>query len=525
MLRHFFRLGAAISAGRAATRGAEPDEAPGPKSRMMLTTRRYPVYYLPITKCGCTYLKNLLYFLDHDRPHPAPDRIHEDEGALMRAGDVPPAFIRESRFAFTVLRDPLDRFLSLYFDKIWGEGPGSFPSLRAMLARELGLDLARDLDAEGHRVNCRRLIGWIGANLARETPEPVNPHWRRQSSRLRRARAMAPVPLILDGLDWQLPRFLGPAIPDLAARMQEVTARNAAARPVPAETLATPDLAALVHEVYREDAARVARARADWARRAAGGWENLATSRPRPAPAAPTISLTTTHRYPVHFLAIPKAGCTFLRNLFYLLDHGRPHPDPLAIQADGCLVSEKVAADGHRGRAFLVLRNPIDRFFSLYFDKVIGPGPHAFPWIAANLAERRGFHSGRRLGLAQHRENCDRLIGFIASQIARDGAGAVNGHWRPQVEFAARARPFGLRALTLEGLADQLPRHLGQLVPDLPALMARLDARNPSARPAKAEAILDERLESRILAVYGPDRELWSRVTEAWAAEGRAPLV
>lgn len=482
---------------------------------MMLTTRRYPVYALTITKCGSTFVKNLFWFLDHDAPHPAGDRIHDRPEDLLRADDLDPAFIRASRFRFTVLRDPADRVLSLYLDKLWGDGPGSFLDLRARLVRERGLDLDPGLDAEGHGRNLERLLPWLAADLGRPGAE-VNPHWRPQVHRLRRARAMAPVALLLDGLDWQLPAFLGPAVPGIAEAMAAVTARNRAPRAFRREEVLTPDLAARLRALYPEDAARVETARAEWERRRAAGWRNPARGAARPARGEAVLRLTGTHRTPLAFMAVPKCGCTFLRNLAYLIDHGRPHPDPLGIQADRCLVTVEVSARSHGGRAFLVLRDPVARFLSLYFDKVAGSGPHAFPWLAERLAARGGFAAGPGLGPEAHRRNCHVLLDFIESRFAREGPEAVNGHWRPQAAFAARARPFGLALLPLGDLGPRLAALHARTIPELPALIARLGPLNPSAaRPD----ILDPALEARILALYPGDRALHA---EAQAA-GPAP--
>jgi hypothetical protein len=492
---------------------------------MMLTTRRYPIWYLPITKCGCTWLKNLFYFLDHDRPYPEPQAIHSDPDALLRAGDVEPGFIAGSRFVFAVVRDPAERFLSLYFDKIWRDGPGNFPRLRALIADEAGLDLSHGLDPEGHRRNCLALIGWLARNLAGETAEPVNPHWRRQSARLRRARAMAPVLLTLDGLDRQLPAFLGPAVPGIAKAMAAVRERNASPRPVPTAEVLTPALRERVAEVYRDDAALVRRARADWQRRHAAGWTSAAPDRTRPEAGAPFIRLLSTHRYPIFALAVPGCGRTVFHTLCHFLDHGRLHPDPAGIEADGCLVHVRAGAGDHGGRGFLVIRDPVARFLALYATQVLRTGPRAFPGLARRAAEGPGLRRGEGLGTEEHRDNCLNLVAIIAEDLARLPASKVTGLWRPQTAYAERARPFGLRALDFDDLDRQLVRHLGDLVPGLGPAIARVRAVLPPEETGLPEGLVDRRLESAILAVYGPDRDLHARVSAHWAATGQAPTV
>ncbi|MEM8741878.1 MAG: sulfotransferase family 2 domain-containing protein [Pseudomonadota bacterium] len=499
---------------------------------MVLTTRRYPIYYLPITKCGSTFLKSLFFALDHDGPPPS--GIH-DEARLLRAADLSTGFIAGSRFGFAVLRDPAERVVSFYLDKIARQGPGSFPEIRALLVREAGLrfdpsggsergsETGPEAELEAHRQNVMRFAVWLEANIAGQTALPVNPHWRPQARRLRRAAPLELAHLTLDGLSWQLPMLLAPAIPDIVDRMTEIAARNPTSAAM-ARAILTPQVAAELTRIYRRDAALVAQARAVWARRRDRGWRNGGRT---PRTGSQIIRLTAAHRAPLIFLAVPKSGCTLLRNLAYLIDHGRPHPDPLAIQAERCLHSQAFSTQSHNGRAFMMLRDPVARFLSLYFDKVIGDGPHAFPWIAQRLAQQRGFSQEATLSAAQHRANCHVLMGFLERRVRSRPAGQVNPHWRPQAAFAARARRFGLRGLTLEGVGTQLPAHLGDVVPGLEAMLARLGRLNTSARPDRPadDVLVDARLERRILALYGADRSLHQRVTAAWGTNGRAPLL
>ena len=128
------------------------------QAQRMLTLRSAPVYYLPITKSGSTYLKNLFYYLDHADEHASGNNIHSNPDDLVRAKAGDEEAIRQSPPAFVVLRDPVDRFLSLYFDKIYGDGPNNFADIRAYLEDEIGLDLTRDISANTHRENC---VGFI----------------------------------------------------------------------------------------------------------------------------------------------------------------------------------------------------------------------------------------------------------------------------------------------------------------------------------------------------------------------------
>ena len=88
------------------------------QGKHLFTTRRVPLFYLQITKCGSTFLRNLLYRLDHDTPHEDSARIHAYPQDFLMADVVPPEIITSSPYLFAVVRDPVDRFLSRYSDKL-----------------------------------------------------------------------------------------------------------------------------------------------------------------------------------------------------------------------------------------------------------------------------------------------------------------------------------------------------------------------------------------------------------------------
>ncbi|MEM9270331.1 MAG: hypothetical protein AAGA78_15510, partial [Pseudomonadota bacterium] len=157
-----------------------------------------------------------------------------------------------------------DRLLSLYFDKIWGEGPQNFPHIRAALARDSGLSLERGLSATAHQDNLARLLAWLRRNLKGETKIKPNPHWKPQIERIRIGRKLKLETLLLDRLDAQLPPLLEPVIPDIRAQMAQIVARNKTVRPLPAEDILTDSLQAKIAEIYEKDLAAYAKACARW---------------------------------------------------------------------------------------------------------------------------------------------------------------------------------------------------------------------------------------------------------------------
>lgn len=495
------------------------DSADKQPAERFLTTAKYPLYYFAITKCGSTYLKNLLYALDHGGDHPEGDSVHSADEDLCRAGPDMAQAISASPYAFTVLRDPVERFLSLYFDKIYGTGPNNFSDIRQTLAEETGLDLSPELGTAEHRDNALKLITWVERNLDGKTEEAINPHWRRQSSRLQRVKDIRVEYLTLEGLDAQLPYLLEPLIPEIRAVAAAVKTRNRIPRPVSSREILTDELVARIHRVYASDLRQWRKAQELWG-------ERLGSTTPKTTPDRSRLRVLTTQTLPLYYQPTAKAGCTYVRNLFYAIDHGKTYARPLEIQTAPELVSAYASRDQiAEGVGFFVLRDPFQRFLSLYFDKVWGSGPHAFPWIAKRLGKGRGFHAEPDITAEQHRFNCNRFLGYLEFRFARQKPRALNPHWRPQIETARAALDFGLVPLLLEELDRQLPQVAGEFSEAVQASMRLQPERNKAPRPFPADEILSPRIRNRISALYAGDIALYDRARESWAATGRPPRV
>ncbi|MFQ5624886.1 MAG: sulfotransferase family 2 domain-containing protein [Paracoccaceae bacterium] len=499
---------------------SEPADPASPATRMF-TTRRYPIFYLSIAKCGCTFLKNLFYALDHREQHPAGNAVHAHEADLVKARPADEEAIRRSPYAFTVLRDPVDRFLSFYFDKVYAGGQHSFPALRARLAERRGLDLSPGLSVAGHRENARILLDWVAEALRKRKTGNGHHHWKRQVTALRRVESLGLEILTLDGLDWQLPALLAPVIPDLAARMAAVTARNAAPRPVPQHAVPDATLRAAIDRVYARDRIAYDAASEEWAKRLAP-----------PPPlieknefGGDRIRVLTAFRYPLRCVLVPLSGSRFLRRLMFLLDNedaGTGFPTPAGAEE---LVQRRLSAQDLRtgGMAFFVLRDPVERFFALYFEKVLGAGPNAFPWIGRTLARRGVFHTGHRLRTAQHRHNCRRLLGFLEQRFRTERTQDLNAFWRPQAFTARTARDFAMVPLLHDRLAPQLEQIAGAAVPGLPGLIARAQDGLDDGFPVSSDEIATGRMKQRINALYHEDRAIYDEARGVWDETGRPP--
>lgn len=488
------------------------------KTHKFFTSHKYPFYYLSITKCGSTFLKNLLYQIDHDRLHHDAKRIHDHPQDLLRAHQTPRWMIRRSRFAFTVLRDPVERFLSMYFDKIYGDGSQNFPELREEIALETGLDLRRNIDAKRHETNCLALLDWLEKNLAHDTDLPVNPHWRRQMARVATVSDYRLGFFTLEGLNWQMPMHFAEMIPDLAQRMAAVRNRNKTHYPVDKAEVATDAVRTRVAELYPEDTTQHARISHQWEQKKQRGAPTLILDN------GPTVHVLGSHRHNTNAIIVAKGGCSFVRNLFYALDHGRPYRDPKSINNDGVLLQgHKSARDVSGGVNFMVLRHPLERFFSLYFDKVWGKSDNSFAWIAETLARNRRFRIERDLTAEEHHDNCCRLLGFLESRFNEEKPEDLNAHWRPQYLRAEQAADFGFHAVQLDQLEPQLTTLAKDQIRGLDAAFEMTKYRNESEKPVSADAITSTWIIDRIETLYAEDIALYERVSIGWGAGSSPP--
>lgn len=484
-------------------------------TQKFITTRRYPIYYLAITKCASTYLKNVFYALDNDALHKKPSRIHDFPQDLERADRTPRWMIRRSPYAFAVIRNPVDRFMSFYFDKIHGTGPQNFKDLRAYLARQIDLSLDPKLDAAGHEDNCLRLLDWIVENLTHQTPQPVNPHWRPQVARIRAIDHVKPTFLTVDGLDDGLDRMLGPIVPNLAEVLAMVKDRNTTRYPVDKAAVLSQPLINRINGIYAEDAAFYARVKSKR--------ETMRPARPVRAVGEGTQVLTT-HRFGFNAVVQPKAGSSYVRNLFYRLDHGVAHPDPAKIDTDGCLVYRRKSVQTLKDEiSFTIVRDPLERFFSLYFDKVWSRGPNAFPWVAETLERNRRFHAREDLSLAEHHDNCCRLLGFLENRFKATPHNELNPHWRPQALRLNQIKDMGFHALLLDGCGDQLRQLAGSTVRGLNEHLDSMIFRNESDKPIKIADLASPWIMERLHDLYEDDIAIFNSVKGAWDTTGSAP--
>ncbi len=237
------------------------------------------------------------------------------------------------------------------------------------------------------------------------------------------------------------------------------------------------------------------------------------------------LTVTSAATQPFNCVIALKAGSTFLRNLVWVLDHGQPFsadnrsfPAQLPSRE---LTREELAAEV----SFFVLRDPVERFFSLYFDKAIGDETTRFGWIAETLKANRTFHDGPDLTLDQHRENCHALTLYIKARLRGHADGPINPHWSRQITRMQGALRFGLQPLLLERLEPQLLQIAGGRIPALEAALDMVKSRNRTPRAVSAGDILTPALYADIVALYPEDIELYDLVKTGWEMLGHPPEI
>jgi hypothetical protein len=241
--------------------------APERQAGRLLTSRKYPVYYYPVLKCGNTFVKNLLYVLDNDQPHPDPLKIHGEGGKVLAyAGDTPLEEINASGRAFAVVREPVSRFASFYFDKVYVPEPGPFQNMRAILKGQYGLDLSDGADRDRHRANAHRLLDFIGDVRSGKCKARRNPHFLPQASRYQVVRDVDFTLIPLDKLNPMLIALFKDLIPDLEAQMDRVTERNKSNRRGYADDIFDGELTDRIRKDYVRDMRMYKRAQRDWER-------------------------------------------------------------------------------------------------------------------------------------------------------------------------------------------------------------------------------------------------------------------
>ncbi len=195
------------------------------RTEWLYTTERYPLYWHHIAKNGGTFFKNLLYVLDHDHAIDRTGPTHDWDDHLVRPRGVSRDEVRQSAHGI-IMRNPLHRFLSVYFDKVYHGGGARRPGISREFLDTHDLHQSPDLSAEGHTENCLKLADWTALNTDGLTLAKPN---------------------------WQLVHVLSDLVPDIAVKIGMVGKSNRSRKPVRKSEVMTPDLKNRLKEIYDDD--------------------------------------------------------------------------------------------------------------------------------------------------------------------------------------------------------------------------------------------------------------------------------
>jgi hypothetical protein len=114
-----------------------------------------------------------------------------------------------------------------------------------------------------------------------------------------------------------------------------------------------------------------------------------------------------------------------------------------------------------------------------------------------------------------HRANCEIMINWLARNLEEPQEIDNDAHWTPQSYRQNLMKMFRLKTLMLQKLDTQLPLLLGDVVPDIGAVMKGLE-RNKTSAGVTRDDVLDKELRTRINEVYSADRKLFNQTRKLW---------
>lgn len=219
----------------------------------LFSLKKYPVRYLAIPKCGCTFVKNLFWQIDNQSAIANPLRIHDRDADFLRTSDLRLSLqdVRSEAHAFTIVRNPVDRFFSLYTDKVIGEGYKRFVPLRMILSEKYGL-IVDPKDKAEHNRNCHILIEWIEQNLSSKVDIHPEAHWTPQMYRKNIFKSADLRMVLMKNMNQRLHRFLEPVVPQVGSILHKLE-RNRSTKRIKKLDVLDQKLRWKINKVYRRD--------------------------------------------------------------------------------------------------------------------------------------------------------------------------------------------------------------------------------------------------------------------------------
>jgi hypothetical protein len=139
-----------------------------------------PLSYVLNPKAACTLALHFLYYVNHNYRYFDLARIHFSTIALHRLQGMEldarllNTFYRLSPERFSMVRDPLRRFVSVFRDKIFVGVDSAYIEFRDVLTSNHGIDLSPEADPAQ---SCLAFARWLGGIKDQKS---IDPHFRPQ---------------------------------------------------------------------------------------------------------------------------------------------------------------------------------------------------------------------------------------------------------------------------------------------------------------------------------------------------------
>src|SRR5690242_8768527 len=139
-----------------------------------------PLSYVLNPKAACTLALHFVFFLNHNYRYFNLAQIHFSRVALRRlhGPELDPVALRTffhlSPETFSMVRDPLRRFVSAFFQKVFTDDDPEYVAFRDSLTSLHGIDLSPEANPAQ---SCVSFAKWVAAQ---ENQKALDPHFRPQ---------------------------------------------------------------------------------------------------------------------------------------------------------------------------------------------------------------------------------------------------------------------------------------------------------------------------------------------------------
>jgi len=164
---------------------AEPTRYAAQELPTVFFGRALPLAYVLNPKAACTLAMNFVFFANQGYRYFDPIQIHYARAALLRIDGsktdtrIVDAFHRLAPESFSIVRDPLNRFVSGFLSKVFSEDDPLYRPYRDILTSLHDIDLSPEADANR---SCLAFARWLASQ---SDIEAIDPHFRPQWVNLR----------------------------------------------------------------------------------------------------------------------------------------------------------------------------------------------------------------------------------------------------------------------------------------------------------------------------------------------------